>query len=286
MQRGSHAFIFSDGSSIVSIEELLYKLKLMREDIFSKHVNVHKHDFADWISQSLGKPGLANLVRGAHDRKSLMLVLDTYLTKLKKHRSVGTFASVRTHHTQKAASSHTSAPQKHAVSSHTGHKEMPNLLEEAQIHTVKEEEVLSTASAVHTAPVQKTHASAKLAHPDAADISQKKKTDKAEQAEHHGSEEVAAAEHPAQHQESSDTSSQVSQRSPALSHSEIVSFAQTLAQHMGPLEKLKQEWHRTHHEIGDMRTKLMELDEHIKEQKFRLRDLIRQRQMLKQSIID
>ena len=284
MQRGSHAFIFADGSSIVSIEELLYKLRLMREDTFSRHVTAHKHDFADWIAHSLEKPGLANLVRGAHDRKSLMMVLDTYLTKLKKHRAVGTFASARTHHLPKAPLAQKKVDTAYKGESTSSHGTLKtshgSLLEESHIHTVKEEEV---SSVPHSNSKPKTSSSSTVHQSQGQKSSLSEETENTVQKKKH--EAVARDENTSTHLESS-AFSYSSQQSPALSHEEITSFAQALAQHMGPLEKLKQEWHRTHHEIDDMRTKLMELDEHIKEQRFRLRDLIRQRQMLKQSITD
>ena len=52
----------ADGTVVKNLNQLIYALDKMSEIVFKQHVNQYKHDFGEWIENSLGKKSLAKII--------------------------------------------------------------------------------------------------------------------------------------------------------------------------------------------------------------------------------
>jgi hypothetical protein len=57
-----HRFYLNNGKVISTLDELAQILPSLSEGIFSYHVNDHKNDFANWISDVFGEKSLAKQI--------------------------------------------------------------------------------------------------------------------------------------------------------------------------------------------------------------------------------
>lgn len=69
-------FYFSNGDSAGSLDELLGKLKVVDDEVFSHHVTEDKNDFANWIEFSVGQKALGKRVGKLKDRGEIIHVID------------------------------------------------------------------------------------------------------------------------------------------------------------------------------------------------------------------
>jgi len=84
----NHTFSFDDGSSVINLEEFLFKIKNLPEKDSKKYIK--KGDYIEWVETSLHKKGLANLLSEITKTDDLILVLETYINhdKPKKNQRI------------------------------------------------------------------------------------------------------------------------------------------------------------------------------------------------------
>ena len=69
-------FYLENGAGLKSLKELLDSLPLMDDGIFRNHVGDSYNHFADWIAGVFNEQDLAGKLRGAHDKRSFIGVLE------------------------------------------------------------------------------------------------------------------------------------------------------------------------------------------------------------------
>lgn len=64
-------FWVCDGTVLQDLKELVDALEKMSADIFKRHVNAAKNDFAKWISEVLDESGLAKSIAKSRTAKAM-----------------------------------------------------------------------------------------------------------------------------------------------------------------------------------------------------------------------
>ncbi len=78
---GSARFFVNDGTIIESLADLPRELRRMPTDVFQRHVNEKKHDFAIWVDSSIGHKILAEKMRQCTTKIGLAKIVSQELTK-------------------------------------------------------------------------------------------------------------------------------------------------------------------------------------------------------------
>lgn len=65
-------------ATLYSIQELLYELEKMPDEVFSHYVNEQKNDFANWIEGVFGLSDLANRIRHTNSKEEMINALKNY----------------------------------------------------------------------------------------------------------------------------------------------------------------------------------------------------------------
>jgi hypothetical protein len=63
---------------LYSIQELLYELEKMPDEVFSYYANNQKNDFANWIEGVFGLPDLASRIRQTNSKEEMINALKNY----------------------------------------------------------------------------------------------------------------------------------------------------------------------------------------------------------------
>ncbi len=71
-------FWLANGTVIRTIFELYDGLRSMEPDIFMRHVNAERNDFADWILNTYSNEILANKLRKAISKEEMLVILEAY----------------------------------------------------------------------------------------------------------------------------------------------------------------------------------------------------------------
>ena len=79
MQIAKHPFQFTDNTLVVDVYGLIAKLQSISEYEFETFVTPTKHDFANWVQQSLHNEKLARLLLGARSKAHCLAVLQSYV---------------------------------------------------------------------------------------------------------------------------------------------------------------------------------------------------------------
>jgi len=72
------AFKLNNSKLLFSIQELLYSLPEMPDEVFKHHVNDSRNDFASWILNVFHAPDLAGMVEGARSKDALIEALKNF----------------------------------------------------------------------------------------------------------------------------------------------------------------------------------------------------------------
>lgn len=72
------AFVLADGRKVFSIQELLYLLPHMSDEIFYKHVNSEKNDFVNWIKHVFRLEDLADSLVGIEKKADFITKMKSY----------------------------------------------------------------------------------------------------------------------------------------------------------------------------------------------------------------
>jgi len=67
-----HYFYLKDGQVIKDLEDLLFALETMSDDVFSHHVNAERNDFANWIKDVIKNKDLAREIVWLKDKASII----------------------------------------------------------------------------------------------------------------------------------------------------------------------------------------------------------------------
>ena len=78
-------FYLEDGGVLKNIKELAMKLDSIEDEIFRRHVNELKNDFANWIEHVFKEKKLAERLRELKDKKDFQIELLKFLVV--KHRT-------------------------------------------------------------------------------------------------------------------------------------------------------------------------------------------------------
>lgn len=65
-------FVLHNGGVLHSVQELLYSLPKMGDDVFFFHVNAGKNDFSAWIKHVLGSEELSNAILSSNSRQDMI----------------------------------------------------------------------------------------------------------------------------------------------------------------------------------------------------------------------
>ena len=71
-------FILNNGHVLNSIQELLYYLPHMSDDLFEHHVNGSRNDFSSWIKFVFQAENLADALMDAHSRQDMIKILKSF----------------------------------------------------------------------------------------------------------------------------------------------------------------------------------------------------------------
>ncbi len=74
-------FILKDGRILKDMAELSNALEHMGNEVFSHHVNAHKNDFRNWISEVFGEKELSLEIEKAKTRSEMQLALLKHIVK-------------------------------------------------------------------------------------------------------------------------------------------------------------------------------------------------------------
>lgn len=72
------SFKLSNGKILLSINDLVHELQIMKDDVFKHHVNTNKNDFSDWIKHVFKEEKLAQMIRNNLDRDKMLESLKNY----------------------------------------------------------------------------------------------------------------------------------------------------------------------------------------------------------------
>ncbi|MGB9748296.1 MAG: hypothetical protein ACPLWC_00400 [Candidatus Woesearchaeota archaeon] len=78
---------FVDNKRIKSLKELVEELKTMNEELFRKHVNEEKNDFANWIKDVFGEEEIARKIYAINDRQEIINILNAEIEKAEKREN-------------------------------------------------------------------------------------------------------------------------------------------------------------------------------------------------------
>ena len=77
--KSENYFWLEDGRSIKNLEDLKFALENIDDELFQKHVNNEKNDFANWIEHALQLPELANNMRKTKSKEIMLLKIKDWL---------------------------------------------------------------------------------------------------------------------------------------------------------------------------------------------------------------
>ena len=76
----NHFFVFVSGQRIKNVKELADSLEMIDESIFKHHVNEHKNDFANWISDVFEEFDLAEKIKTARNKDHARLIIYKHIS--------------------------------------------------------------------------------------------------------------------------------------------------------------------------------------------------------------
>lgn len=78
---GEARFFVHDGSIIESLSDLPQHLRRMPTEVFQRHVNSEKHDFANWVDGAVGHKLLAEKMRSCTTKVGLAKIVSQEIKK-------------------------------------------------------------------------------------------------------------------------------------------------------------------------------------------------------------
>lgn len=77
----SHAFVFSDGSSVVNLFELKQVLGILDDSLLTEQVNEKEHHIADWVETCIQDSELATELRAQPHRWGMIVALERHMMR-------------------------------------------------------------------------------------------------------------------------------------------------------------------------------------------------------------